>query len=135
MLRELGGVIASAIRSENEPLTEVHAAIYRSMIFALQVVEDIKSSPIGGLQLSDVLSGEDNESIVQSIHDQTSEYLSTRANIDALIGSFATEIDPSYKYEHHVETAAALMFMLCEREQGAKALRQRSQQSDPSDFC
>lgn len=119
LLWKLSSEIAALLRSPDELRGGVEEAVYRGICFALQVVDDIKSAPIHHLSMELFTAAQPREEVSDAIHQSTSEYLAHRSHVDSLIGSFATEIDPTYDYHHHVETAAALLFMLCERQYAA----------------
>lgn len=129
----LSGCIAEVVKSEIEDRVLVQTAMYRGMCFALQVIDDIKSTPIRGITLSEELTGE-HAAPADVIIESTNHYVASRAHIDELLGQFMPELDPTGRCYHHVETAALLMFMMCEREFGEEYLQQTASQLRPDDF-
>lgn len=130
MLWGLSAMIGDHLRSPNEPTEAVQAAVYRAACFALQVVQEIKSGPIDSISLeyfADTITGD-------MMRQDTQAYLAHRQYIDSLLGTFMPEIDPSYEYPHHVETAAGLMFMLCEQRLGAQYVRQQFDATTPDEI-
>jgi hypothetical protein len=125
--------LADVMKSESEDGSVVQGAMYRGICFALQVVDDIKSTPIRKIAFSDVLTIQET-SLADELIASTSEYIVGRARIDELLVQFMSELDPTNLYSHHVETAALLIFMLCERESGEEYLQQVANQLQPDDF-
>lgn len=118
----LSGFLANAMKSETEPVDAVQKVMYRGMWFALQVVEQIRSADIKSVPLSSVIPLSEGIAPEDEVYRQTSRYLSERRHIGDLISNFMPELDDTFLYHHHVETAASLMFMLCERQQAEELL-------------
>lgn len=129
----LSGSVADVMKSKTEDHAAVQTAMYRGMCFALQVIDDIKSAPLMKITLPDELTNEQPE-MAAVITEATNLYVASRPHIDELLGEFMPELDPTSRCHHHVETAALLMFMMCERECGEEYLRQTASQLQPDDF-
>lgn len=134
-LWQLSACLALIMKSETENAHEVRIVMYRAMCFALQLVDDLKSGPIDSLPVTSFLPTDCDSTVDQSILDQTSTYLSDRAGIDNILSTFMPEIDNTYLYHHHAETAAALMFMLSERQQAEIILQNHLRKLSPEDLC
>ena len=135
LLWELSRYITLIMKSDNEDGIAVREAVYRGMCFGLQLVDDIRSRPIGsGIDLSSVLMASTDEELGDEIHTQTSQYLSDRQNLDQLVAYYMPDIDPTFQYNHHVETGAALMLMLSERKQAEDILAEEVSAINPDMF-
>jgi len=109
--------LARLFASENEDQESVRAAIYRGICFGFQVVEDVKTAPIEKISMDNWRNVDDVDDSAEAISADVQEYLSARPHVDSLIGMFASEVAGEYVLcEHHVEIAAGLVLMLCERE-------------------
>lgn len=131
---KLSGYMAAALKSPDEELKVVQSTMYRAMSFSLQIVEEIRSSPIKTLEYSTIEPQPDSHSPESEIAMQTSQYLSTRPNIDNLLAYYMPEIDPTFRHNHHAETAASLMFMLAERQQAEEVLAGQTEDVTPEMF-
>ena len=118
-LWELSQTVTELLKSDSESFEEVQAVTYRGLSFGLQVVNDIISGPINKhlakYVQKELLAGGDT--MAEHLQSDVQQYLAERPAIDALIAAFMPEIDRASLSNHHAETAAGLMFMLCEREQ------------------
>ncbi len=134
-LWEVSNMLAVIMHAEGEDLEDVRTAIYRGISFALQIVDDVKSSPIANISLGDALNmEEDDEDLADSLRQQTSRYVANRRHIDDLLFSFMPELDRTERYNHHVETGALLMFLLCERQQGEDYIAESVANLRPEDL-
>jgi len=124
--------LATLVKSETENEKEVQAVIYRSFCFAVQVLDKIQLCPFDTAALGDMIQGSQNlEGAGDVIKEEVQEYISRRPGLDSLLFSFMAEIDDKYLYDHHVETAAGLLFMLSEREQAEAYLEAESESLTP----
>lgn len=112
---ELAGRLVSALANvEHEDSEKVQIVMYRAMMFALQIVNEIKPAPITSLAIGEYVHDDmwDDE----RLKEDTGMYLSTSPQLDALLGKYMPEIDQYSHYNHYAEIAAALLLMLAERE-------------------
>lgn len=130
----LSHVLAATCKSESEDLTAVHVAMYRGASFALQVVDDIKPGPIRQISLDSIADIAADEDVAETVQLQVQEYLSEHPEIDGLLGRFMPDIDTTNLYNHHTETAAGLLFMLCERSVAEQYIQQRMGQVSMRDI-
>jgi len=124
----LSNHLSGMFKLGDETTEDIRAVVYRAMAFGFQVVDDIKCAPIHSLSskyLSEVFNNDDP---VGTIREDVSDYLDARPGISSLLFTFMPEIDETYKYGHHVELSAGLVFMLCEREQAEIYLRVQGDQ-------
>lgn len=122
-LWELSGALAELYKSETEESEAVRVAMYRGMSFGLQVVDGIKNAPLQTISMKYLEGSPEDVDYATILHTDVQEYLSQRPAIDRLIFSFMPEIDKTYLYNHHVELAAGLIFMMCEKEQAENYLQ------------
>lgn len=125
-LWNLSSMLSGMLKVQDETAEDIRVAVYRAMAFGFQVVDDIRCAPIQTLSMSYLGEVFNNDDPVSTLRADVSEYLEDRPAISSLLYTFMPEIDESYNYSHHVETAAGLVFMLCEREQAEIYLRVRS---------
>ncbi len=124
-LWELSRTVTELLKSDTENFADVQAATYRGLSFGLQIVNDIISGPINKhlakyVQKELLAHGDD---MTEHLQADVQQYLAERPAIDGLIAAFMPEIDGAALCNHHAETAAGLMFMVCEREQAEHYLQ------------
>jgi hypothetical protein len=107
---------------EHEDMAKIQLAMYRAIVFALQVVDEIKEEPITSLRIGEYVN--DDQWNEDQLNQDTQNYFAESPSLDTLISKYMPEIDTSGRHGHHAETAAALVFMLAEREVAIRHIRQ-----------
>lgn len=113
---------------------DMSRAVYRSICFANSVA---KETLPGGYSCD--LVGYMNERLqavnsTEILITDVQEYLQYREGLDALIGYYAPEIDPSAQHHHVVELFSGMFFMLAERSTGQKYIQSQIDDLNPEDI-
>lgn len=114
-LRRISRKVTYLITIPGEDYGEVQRVVHRSVAFVLQAIEEILATPIETPPTEYLGEASDADGAPITIAEEVETYLSSRQNIANLIFTFRGELDASYEYHHHVQTASGLLFMLFER--------------------
>lgn len=136
---EFSGLLAGMLKSEDELAKDAQGAVYRGINFGLQLSDAIMDGPLQSISLGQWLDTEDDlstEELVATIWTDVQMYLSERPDVDALLGLFMSEVsgDAYILQQHHIETAAGLMLMLCERQQAEMYLAAKTESLTQDDI-
>lgn len=128
----LSGLLANIFKSEDELSEEVQGAVYRGLNFGLQLSEAVMEGPLRSISLGQWVQDENSlsaQELATAICVDVQTYLGDRPDVDALVGFFMSEISQEayMLHQHHIETAAGLMLMLCERQQAEAYLQARTE--------
>lgn len=94
---------------------KAYEVMYRSIVFSCQIARAIQGDDShfdAGRYLVTVIDKPDG---YQQIINDTRHYLSDNPHVDNLLDYYADELDGGRGYQHLVELAGALVFMLSER--------------------
>lgn len=118
----MSGMLAECLKDDDESLELVRGAIYRGINFGLQVSDAIMDGPLRSISLGHWVENPENlapAKLGQLINADVQVYLSERADVDAFLGYYMPELGGATYglYEQHIEIAAGMMLLLCERQQ------------------
>lgn len=120
--------------TDNDDSEALINALYRGMVFGLQVADKLQVRTVPALSVHDYLKGCQDGDICNYIIRTINEYLGARPEIDSLIYSYAAELDASEKLGHIVEMGAGMMLLLSERTYGEYYFRDAMEAIEPDDF-
>lgn len=132
-LLRLAQKLAGVMRSENHDEYMVTEVMYRSMHFALDVTNgliDKDDEPLLPIGLINFERPDLPEHLIQMV----SDYLTTRLNIDGLLGKYMPEIDPSFTMHHYVEISAGLIFIIREQQLAERLMAEELERITPEDI-
>ena len=109
-------------------------ALYRSMMFGVQVADNLEVLTVQNLKIGEFLRQINTEEPERWLVETIGEYLSQRPAVDALIGEYMPELDPSGRLGYLAEIGAGVMFLLSERSYGEQYFAQAISEIDPQDF-
>lgn len=107
---------------------------YRGLLFGVQLAAFIDNET-KSFSIGNYFKGiESSTSVFEKFIDDTSEYLGERPALDAFLGRYMPEIDPTGMYNHLAEAGASFMLMLNERALAETYLQNTSQALTPDFF-
>lgn len=100
---------------------EVFAALQRGFVFGFQLADLTSDGPLSMAPRR--IASINDSNIKDAITSDVQEYLSNNQFVDAIIGKYMPELDPSGQNAALVETAAGLAFLLSEDAHGEQIFR------------
>ena len=123
-LFRFAGSLASVPRDETADLDGRMRAIYRGLIFGLQLASEMKSEEFNSIPTGSIFDGlprQDGMTTDEAITCVTGEYLETRPAIDGFLQVFSNIVNKG-DYPEQTAEASALMLMLVERQLGKQSI-------------
>lgn len=118
VVNECVEAIARPLANTEQDLNELTTAGARAMLFVAQTLRQTITVDYD-LNISGYLYNMFGDGdFIDHIRQDTQDYLQTRPHIDALLGYFMHEIDPSGHRADFAESMGALLFLLAERNLG-----------------
>ena len=93
---------------------ENYQATYRGFVFGAQLADLISDAPTDSFSLKHYFGDVPQEELGETIQTDVQEYLGKNPLLDATIGYYMPELDPTGKQAHIVETAAGLALRVAE---------------------
>ncbi len=116
-----------------EQHTDARSALYRGMLFGLQVSNKIENITVHSFALGTYFEECDGP-IMDKIVTEVGEYLWSRPALEQLISMYSASVVPHGRFEHLAEVGAGFMLMLNERAEGELYLEYASMNAAVEDL-